>query len=167
LDGFLTRIRDGECPARGVRRIHANAGPPMSNSAHRAPSPTAILPRIPPIGTGEHHEHGSAPHTPMGPRNHDGADDTPVAAPINSEQSLGSCLHQWLHRPVNTILGSRRIFSGFIRVSGDGTRIIPRAAMALLSHGCVRLWRSLPVMVKRMQRVGRSRLGPLCRGGRR
>jgi hypothetical protein len=62
----------------------------------------------------------------MGPRNHDGADDTPVAAPINSEQSLGPCLHQWLHRPANTVLGSRRIFSSFIRVSGDGTRIIPR-----------------------------------------
>lgn len=88
-----------------------------------------------------------------------------MAAPINSEQSLGPCLHQWLHRPANTILGSRRIFSGFIRVSGDGTRIIPRAAMAFLSHGCIRLWRTLLVMVKGMRGVGRSRLGPLYRDG--
>jgi hypothetical protein len=41
------------------------------------------------------------------------------------------------------------------------------AAMTFLSHGCVRLWRSLLVMVKTMRGVGRSRLGPLCRGGRR
>jgi hypothetical protein len=134
-----------------VRRIHGDAGPPMSNFAHRAPSPTAILPRIPPIGIGEQHEHDSAPHTPTGPRNHDNADDTPVVVSINNEQSLDPCLHQWLHRPTNTILGSRRIFSGFIQVSCDGTRIIPRVAMAFLSHGCVRLWRSLPVMVKRMR----------------
>jgi hypothetical protein len=73
LDGFLTGIRGGEHPACGVRWIHDEASPPVSNSAHHVPSPTVILPSIHPIGTGEHHEHDFAPHTPIGARNRDGA----------------------------------------------------------------------------------------------
>jgi hypothetical protein len=72
VKGTLTHSSDAEVFRPRAVCIFGDSGPPVRNSAQRASSPTGILPRIHPVGTGEHHGPYFVPRTVTGSRNRDG-----------------------------------------------------------------------------------------------